>query len=215
MGEWSRLNDQAIREASSETDSSSCNDIKYLISSPEHRHEDRFLFSAPKPDTTFTPQCLCQLYKASFSLGILYIHPRYTVSIEHQQQTEKRLYTEAEILAPHSVFKLGLKLSSALQLLCSLLLLSGLFHCWCSSCGSMLLVASQPQFSHHTSAMREQRPVVLNGDAEAVISTAKGIDIYPLQVQMHYFLLAGITGSSFWKAIWFVYIKNGQMDNFH
>lgn len=135
MDEWSRLKDQAIREASSEIGSWSCSDIKYLISSPEHRHEDRFLFSAAKPDTSLHPAMPIPVTQSHLFTGNSIYTPHYTVSIEHEHQTEKRLYTGAEILAPHSVFKLGLKLSSALQLLCSLLLLSGLFHCWCSSCG--------------------------------------------------------------------------------
>lgn len=134
-GEWSRLKDQAIREASSEIGSSSCSDIKYLISSPEHRHEDRFLFSAPKPDTSLHPAVPVPVAQSQLFTGYSIYTPHYTVSTEHKQQTEKRHYTGAEILAPHSVFKLGLKLSSALQLLWSLLLLSGLFHCWHFSCG--------------------------------------------------------------------------------
>lgn len=55
--------------------------------------------------------------------------------MERKEQTEKRLHTAAEILAPLSMFNLCLKLSSALQLLCSLLLLSGVLRFWCSSYG--------------------------------------------------------------------------------
>lgn len=53
---------------------------------------------------------------------VFYIY-HYTLLTEHEQQTEKRLLTVFEISAPHSMFKLVLKLSFSLQLLGTLILL--------------------------------------------------------------------------------------------
>lgn len=153
MGEWSRLKDQAIREASSEIGSSSCSDIKYLISSPEHRHEDRFLFSAPKPDTSLHPAVPVPVAQKPASHWVFYIYTTlYCVHWTQAADWEETLHRSWDISTSFSVqirLKIELCTSAALESAPAFWAVSLLaFLLWLNAFGCFPASIQPPHLSH-------------------------------------------------------------------
>lgn len=183
MGEWSRLNDQAIREASSEIGSSSCNDIKYLISSPRTQTWRQIFTFSTKTRCDIHPAEPVPVVQSQLFTRNSINTPHYTVSIENEQQTET-LHRSWDISTSFNVqirLKIELCTSTALQSAPAFWADSLLvFLLWLNAFGCFPASIQPPHLSHEgTKASGSE------SRCWSCYEPCKRDRFYSLQVQMH------------------------------